>query len=108
MPPRLEPTQRVPYRSVSCSCLSRLLDHTFDATRICKSVEQHPWMSGASLFVQSAELVQRRGAAGIEYACRKARARLGSRLSLRVDCSRNGSASRWDRAWSVATERNRS
>src|SRR5262249_14430537 len=64
MPPRLEPIQRVPCRSVSCSCLSRLLDHAFGATRICKSVEQRPWMSGASLFVQSAELVQRRGAAG--------------------------------------------
>src|SRR5262245_39282931 len=61
MRPRLEPTQRVPCRSVSCSCLSSLLDDPFDATRICKRVEQHPWISGASLFVESAELVQRRG-----------------------------------------------
>src|SRR6516162_4414846 len=61
MRPRREPTQRVPCRSVSCSCLSRLLDDPFDATRICKRVEQHPWISGASLFVESAELVQRRG-----------------------------------------------
>src|SRR6516164_5778078 len=50
MPPRREPTQRVPCRSVSCSCLSGLLDHAFDATRICTSVEQHPWISGPSLF----------------------------------------------------------
>src|SRR5215471_12949373 len=64
MPPRLEPMQRVPCRSVSCSCLSGLLDEPFDATRIYKSAEQRPWMSGASLFVESAELVQRRRAAG--------------------------------------------
>src|SRR5262249_20978120 len=83
--PRIEPTHRVPCRSDSCSCLSRSLDDPFDAARSCKSVEQHPWISSSSLFVQSAELVQRDGTAD-PHRLPTRRARLGSRWTLRVDC----------------------
>src|SRR5262249_6838043 len=77
--------QRVPCRSVSCSCLSGLLDEPFDATRIYKSAEQRPWMSGASLFVESAELVQRRRPPA-RIRRQHGPPRLGLRSTFRVDC----------------------
>src|SRR6266403_1716165 len=43
------------------SHLSHLLDDPFDARRICRGSSKHLSISGSSLFVETAELVQRRG-----------------------------------------------
>jgi hypothetical protein len=62
------------------SHLSDLLDDPFDVRRICRGSSKHPSISGSTLFVETAELVQRRGkpaALGSDAPRQGRRARLG-------------------------------